>query len=97
MPFEPETINCPFTCGDSILLAGQYYGTVPLANLCWFTDNLRSQTYLNGDTIQDNPNHSEWPTTTSGLRTVYGAGDTPCLNVPPDFDACDEEESLATY
>lgn len=97
MPFEPEEINCPSTCGDSILFAGQYYGTAPMASLCWFTENLRAETYINGDSIVENNIHSDWYSVTTGLRTVYGAGDTPCLNTPPNFDACDEDASLALY
>ena len=63
---------------------------------CWFAENLRTTTYLNGDVIPAGLTDGDWTSTTSGATAVYGEDDG-CDNYSPDIDACDEAQSLTEY
>ena len=75
---------------------GYSYAAVFIGDQCWFAENLRTTTYLNGDVIPAGLTDGDWSSTTSGATAVYGEGDG-CNNYSPDIDACDEAQSLAEY
>lgn len=79
----------------SLAYNGHEYPLLQIGNQYWFTENLRSQYFLNGDSIpneiigfQDSPN-----------QVVYGQGTVYCNNSIFDllFDTCDETISLNIY
>ncbi|MGB1099778.1 MAG: fibrobacter succinogenes major paralogous domain-containing protein [Flavobacteriales bacterium] len=84
-------------CGDPVSYQGYDYATVLIGEQCWFAENLRSESYENGDAIPSNLSDSEWQNTSSGAVAVYGAGSSTCYNYSPDGDACDESWSLNEY
>ena len=43
-----------FTCGDQLEYNAYSYSTVQIEGQCWFAENLRTSTYLNGDLIPPN-------------------------------------------
>ena len=51
---------CDWTCGVGVLYQGYVYSTVEIGNQCWFAENLRAETYLNGDSIPGNLSNSVW-------------------------------------
>ena len=75
---------------------GYNYSVVQIGDQCWFAENLRTTTYLNGDVIPAGLTDGDWSSTTSGATAVYGEDDG-CDNYSPDIDACDETQSLAEY
>jgi len=46
-----EATASTWSCGESITYAGVDYSTVQIGDQCWFAENLRTTTYLNGDAI----------------------------------------------
>ena len=93
--YECGCVEC-WQCGDPISYQGYDYATVLIGDQCWFAENLRNESYENGDAIPSNVSHSDWQNTTSGAVAVYGeiAG---CDNYSPDIDACDPAQSLNEY
>ena len=85
-----------FACGDPINYQGYDYATVLIGDQCWFAENLRSESYSNGDLIPSNLSNEEWAATASGASSVMGEGNAECLesSIP---EACDEEWSLIEY
>ena len=94
-------VDCPdpleFLCGDTVVYHGHEYGTVAVGGQCWFSENLRTSLYLNGDVIPSGLNDSTWAVTTEGATSVYGEGSSECDSESPDLDACDSETALAEY
>ena len=86
-----------FSCGDSALYDNYWYATTLIGDQCWFAENLRTATYLNGDSIPEGLTDGDWTSTTSGATTVFGEGNSFCDAVSPVIDACDEAQSLAEY
>ena len=87
-----------FICGNPISYQGYDYATVLIGEQCWFTGNLRSENYENGDAIPSILSDSDWENTTSGAVAVYGAGGSPCDNqFSSNGDVCDELLSLNEY
>lgn len=39
------------SCGDPLLYHSHFYATVQIGDQCWFAENLRSEFYVNGDSI----------------------------------------------
>jgi len=68
------SVSPSWTCGEAITYAGVGYSTVQIGDQCWFAENLRTTTYLNGDVIQSDLNDFEWTSTTSGAMAFYGNG-----------------------
>jgi uncharacterized protein (TIGR02145 family) len=66
----------PAQCGglSTVTFDGHTYALVGIGTQCWFAENLRSDTYLNGDPIPGNLSDAEWSSTTSGAQAVYGEG-----------------------
>jgi len=85
-----------FACGDPLEYQGYDYTTVLIGDQCWFSENLRSESYENGDAIPSNLSDSEWSSTTSGAVALYGE-DAGCQSNSPDIDACDPAQSLNEY
>jgi uncharacterized protein (TIGR02145 family) len=84
----------PSTCnGEStVTFNGHEYDLVGIGSQCWFSENLRSDKYRNGDEIPGNLSDSQWSSTTSGAQTVYGEGLSPVYS-----GSNDEVSNLATY
>lgn len=59
-------VSPSWTCGEAITYAGVGYSTVQIGEQCWFAENLRTITYLNGDAIPQNLSQYSWSNTTSG-------------------------------
>ena len=64
-----EATASTWSCGDPIGYAGVDYSTVQIGDQCWFAENLRTTTYLNGDAIP-----RDWISTTSGSMGFYNNG-----------------------
>ena len=86
-----------FACGDPINYQGYDYATVLIGEQCWFAENLRSENYMNGDSIPAGLNSAEWSNTLTGAAAVYGEGSSTCYDFSPDGEACDEAWSLSEY
>lgn len=80
-------------------LDGYSYKTVQIGDQVWFAENLRTSVYANGDPIPADLTGEEMELTEEGFTTVYGTDDDwyPCSHESPEFDACDEVQSLAVY
>ena len=61
----------PWQCGDPLEYQGYDYETVQIGGQCWFAENLRIESYENGDAIPAGLNSSEWTSTTSGATVIY--------------------------
>ena len=102
---DPDAVNYnPTSTNDAacvycnnVEFDGYTYSLVQIGDQCWFAENLRTTTYLNGDVIPAGLTDAEWESTTSGAIAVYGEGSSACFNGSPDIDACDETQSLAEY
>jgi uncharacterized protein (TIGR02145 family) len=61
----------PSPCGDPVTFDGYSYATVEIGDQCWFSENLRSDHYLNGDAIPGNLDNAAWSTTEAGAQAYY--------------------------
>ena len=64
-------VSPSWSCGEVITYAGLGYSTVQIGDQCWFAENLRTTTYLNGDAIPQNLSNGDWSSTTSGAMAFY--------------------------
>ena len=98
--------NCPadadgdgvcdvYLCGDLVSYHGYEYATVLIGDQCWFAENLRSESYENGDAISLNSSESDSSLAPVGVVAVFGEG-VGCEN-SADFNACDPTLSLQEY
>ena len=62
----------PWQCGDPLEYQGYDYETVQIGEQCWFAENLRAESYRNGEAIPDDLSDSEWAGTVEGAASVYG-------------------------
>ena len=69
-------VSPSWSCGEAITYAGVGYSTVQIGDQCWFAENLRTTTYLNGDAIPQNLSAGDWQGTPSGAMTFYNNGPT---------------------
>ena len=69
-----EATASTWSCGESMTYAGVDYSTVQIGDQCWFAENLRTTTYLNGEAIPQNLSDGDWSSTTSGAMTFYNDG-----------------------
>ena len=60
----------PWHCGDLLEYQGYDYETVQIGEQCWFSENLRSENYLNGEPIPTGLDNAEWQNTSSGALAV---------------------------
>ena len=57
---------------------GYSYNVVQIGCQCWFSENLRTTVYGNGDAIPAGLTDGQWTTTNSGATAVYGEGSSFC-------------------
>ena len=89
---------CDFLeCGDPKTYQGYHYATVLIGDQCWFAENLRSETYQNGDSIDAPEILADWSNTTEGAITIYGRASWPCGHYSTQYDLCDEDVALEVY
>lgn len=96
-PCSVSSSTCIANCGEELEYSGHSYGTALIGGRCWFTENLRTSTYRNGDLISSGLNDSEWNSANYGASVVFGEGSSLCLAESPDGDPCDESWSLDEY
>tara|TARA_B110000003_G_scaffold111887_1_gene114539 strand:- start:523 stop:2646 length:2124 start_codon:yes stop_codon:yes gene_type:complete len=56
-------------CGDPLEYQGYDYETVQIGDQCWFSENLRSTFYSNGEIIEGGLTDAEWSSNVSGAQT----------------------------
>ena len=61
----------PWQCGDPLEYQGYDYATVQIGEQCWFAENLRSESYRNGDLMLSSLTDAEWSIATQGANAVY--------------------------
>ena len=61
-----------WSCGDPLEYQGYDYETVQIGEQCWFAENLRAESYQNGDSITSGLSNEEWSSATTGATAVYG-------------------------
>ncbi|MBS19222.1 MAG: hypothetical protein CL835_06650 [Crocinitomicaceae bacterium] len=69
----------PWTCGNPLEYQGYDYETVLIGEQCWFAENLRAESYRDGDTISGNLSNDDWSTTLQGAVTFYNNAPSPLL------------------
>lgn len=67
--FEPCLLN--WTCGCPMSYQGYEYETVQIGDQCWFSENLQSENYNNGDAIPAGLSDGDWNNTNSGSVAVF--------------------------
>ena len=70
--------DSPWQCGDPLEYQGYDYETVQIGEQCWFAENLRAESYRNGDVISQVNEASNWQSLSEGGRRIYGVGDLNC-------------------
>ena len=93
-----EVITLEWACGELVSYQGYNYSTVQIGEQCWFAENLRAQSYSNGDVINTGLGGFQWANTTSGAVTYYG--DDPsasCIDYSPIVESCNPEEALIAF
>ena len=84
--------------GESTMYYNGYdYAIIRIGEQCWFAENLRTESYANGDDVPSNLSGNTWNGVDFGASAVYGEGDSECMSSSPDGDACDESWSLNEY
>ena len=81
-------------CGETVEYQGYAYSTVQIGGQCWFSENLRTELYRNGDALSSNLNDATWVSTDLGAHAVYGEGGSSCESYIAGV--CDEVWSLST-
>jgi uncharacterized protein (TIGR02145 family) len=61
----------PSLCGDPVTFDGYSYATVEIGDQCWFSENLRSDQYRDGQAIPGNLDDATWSTTEAGAQAYY--------------------------
>jgi uncharacterized protein (TIGR02145 family) len=56
-------VSPSWSCGEPVGYAGVAYSTVQIGDQCWFAENLRTTTYLNGEAIPQNLSNGDWSIT----------------------------------
>ncbi|MDA8772129.1 fibrobacter succinogenes major paralogous domain-containing protein [Flavobacteriales bacterium] len=64
-------LQCVWECGLNIEFSEYSYSTVEIGNQCWFTENLRTNFYQNGDSITLLESPSDWISAVIGARCFY--------------------------
>ena len=82
----------PWQCGDPLEYQGYDYETVQIGGQCWFAENLRAESYRNGDMIPSGLTDEHWGQAVSGAKSIYGEGTSQCY-----YGSCDEVENLFLY
>ena len=61
----------PWSCGDPVEYQGYDYETVQIGEQCWFAENLRSESYKNGDVIPSDLDDAVWTGGYEGATAAY--------------------------
>jgi uncharacterized protein (TIGR02145 family) len=61
----------PAPCVDPVTFDGYSYATVQIGDQCWFSENLRSDHYRNGDAIPGDMDNATWSGTSAGAQAYY--------------------------
>ena len=79
--FSPEAteedFSCefpgPIQCGgqSTVTFYGHMYDLVAIGTQCWFAENLRSDSYSNGDAILGELDNQDWSSISLGAQAVY--------------------------
>ena len=73
-----STYNLPWVegsnCGIPLLYQNSYYETTEIGSQCWFAENLRTETYSNGDTIANMTDNLEYISTVEGVQSIWQNG-----------------------
>ena len=94
---DPEDEESPWQCGDPLEYQGYEYATVQIGSQCWFAENLRVDTYLNGDAISQFDGQG-WASANEGGVSVYGEdGISSCVDYSPTIESCDPSEALVAF
>ena len=80
-----------WACGDPLEYQGYDYETVQIGEQCWFAENLRSESYRNGDSIATDLPDSIWASTESG---AYGLAEFPHIGLLYNWYAVNDERGL---
>ena len=87
---------CFHQCGSPYMYQGYDYETVLIGEQCWFAENLRSESYENGDLIQSGLTNSGWENASEGAFAVYGISEG-CEDQSPTINACNPVQALEEY
>ena len=83
---------------DEPIIDGYTYDVVTIGNQVWFSENLRTTVYANGDAIAMHLSSTDWDLSTQGAFSVFGEMDgSECYDDSPGLDACEQEQSLVAY
>ena len=91
---------CDWLCGDLVSYQGYDYATVHIGEQCWFSENLRSENYRDGDLISSSGLETSdfwWSITQAGEEAIYGEFSSSCWDNATNGPACDEEWSLEQF
>jgi len=65
---------CDFECGENLVMQDGYgYSTVQIGEQCWFSENLRTDSYTNGDDIPYEWDTDSWNVDTDDRQSFYNA------------------------
>lgn len=67
-----------FQCGEKLSHEGEEYQTVEIGNQCWMAENLRTETYRDGEEIPHIESHGEWAADNLGGYACYDNRDENC-------------------
>lgn len=111
-PCIGDSTACPWSCGDDLEYFGYAYQTVAIGDQCWFSENLRTLQYANGDSLLHGLTNSEWEENAGpfgdstanrfGAASVYyqfgsEIGENCLLPVGDTLEECDSLLMLNTY
>ena len=77
-PYAEEGGVCTFSSCEGPTFDGHTYEAVEIGEQCWFSENLRTAIYANGDFIPAALSNTEWNSTTTGATATYGEGSSNC-------------------
>lgn len=90
--------NNQWHCGEPLVHFDTEYGTILIGDQCWFSENLNTQFYANGDVIPTAPENVNWINGTfGGMVTVYSDAEGECFHYSPTINACDASQSVLEY
>ena len=70
----PAAANSQACAGeDHVTFDGYDYSVVGIGDQCWFAENLRTTTYLNGDAIPEVTDNAQWGSLSTGARCEHPA------------------------
>ena len=82
-------------CGNPMVYKGYEYSTVLIGEQCWFSENLRTLYYANGDSVHQGLSSADPTLGATFVYSHFGGGDGDCGEGA--VDPCDPEQTLAAY